>query len=156
MGGPKIGAPISGAPISITYHCMSFSLNCFKRTSGSAARYPSLYLALRARPWLRMSQSYDLSDVDTTLMLFAAATVCSRTQSWQWVSWNVASWTLAGDYCSCCLTVNICSPDTRPSPKTTVAYVCARAGWLRRRVSGKGANVEYQLRRRWGLQPRPT
>ena len=44
---------------------------------------PSLYLALRARPWLRMSQSYDLSDVDTTLMLFAAATVCSRTQSWQ-------------------------------------------------------------------------
>ena len=43
-------------------------------TSGSAARHPSLYLALRDRPWLRMSQSYDLSDVDTTLMLFAAAT----------------------------------------------------------------------------------
>ena len=52
-------------------------------TSGSAARHPSLYLALRARAWLRMSQSYDLSDVDTTLMLFAAATVCSRTQPWQ-------------------------------------------------------------------------
>jgi len=31
-------------------------------TSGSAARHPSLYLALRARAWLRMSQSYDLSD----------------------------------------------------------------------------------------------
>ena len=31
----------------------------------------------------RISQSYDLSDVDTTLMLFAAATVCSRIQSWQ-------------------------------------------------------------------------
>ena len=42
-------------------------------TSGSAARHPSLYLALRARPWLRMSRSYDLSDVDTTLLLFAAA-----------------------------------------------------------------------------------
>jgi len=52
-------------------------------TSGSAARHPSLYLALRARPWFRMSQSYDLSDVDTTLMLFAAATVCRRTESWQ-------------------------------------------------------------------------
>jgi len=52
-------------------------------TSGSAARHPSLYLALRARSWLRISQSYDLSDVDTTLMLFAAATVCSRTESWQ-------------------------------------------------------------------------
>ena len=25
----------------------------------------------------------DMSDVDTTLMLFAAATVCSRTESWQ-------------------------------------------------------------------------
>ena len=37
-------------------------------------------------------------------------------------------------------TVNICSPDT------TVAYVCASAGWLRGHVSGKGANVEYQLR----------
>ena len=53
------------------------------QTSDSAARHPSLYLALRSRPWLRMSQSYDLSHVDTTLMLFAAATVCSRTQSWQ-------------------------------------------------------------------------
>ena len=53
-------------------------------------------------------------------------------------------------------TVNICSPDTRPSSKTTVAYVCASAGWLPGRVSGKGANVEYQLRWRWGLQPRPT
>ena len=54
-------------------------------TSGSAARHPSLYLELRARPWLRMSQSYDvdMSDADTTLMLFAAATVCSRTDSWQ-------------------------------------------------------------------------
>ena len=40
-------------------------------------------LALRARPWLRISQSYDLSDVDTALMLFAAATVCKRTESWQ-------------------------------------------------------------------------
>ena len=37
-------------------------------------------------------------------------------------------------------TVNICSPDT------TVAYVCASTGWLRGHVSGKGANVEYQLR----------
>ena len=55
----------------------------YDKTSGSAARHPSLYLALRARPWLRMSQSYDLSDVDTTLMLFAVATVCIRTQSWQ-------------------------------------------------------------------------
>jgi len=36
-------------------------------TLAAAARHPSLYLALRARPWLRMSQSYDLSDVDTTL-----------------------------------------------------------------------------------------
>jgi len=45
------------------------------QTSGSAARHPSLYLALRARAWLRMSQSYDLSDVDTTLMSFAAATL---------------------------------------------------------------------------------
>ena len=46
---------------------------------------PSLYLALRARPWLRMSQSYDvdMSDVDTTLMLFAAATASSTTESWQ-------------------------------------------------------------------------
>jgi len=44
---------------------------------------PSLYLALHTQPWLRMSQSYDLSDVDTALMLFAAATVCSRTESWQ-------------------------------------------------------------------------
>ena len=46
---------------------------------------PSLYLALRARPWLRLSQSWDvdMSDVDTTLMLFAAATACSRTDSWQ-------------------------------------------------------------------------
>ena len=35
--------------------------------------------------WLRISQSYDvdMSDVDTTLMLFAAATACSRTDSWQ-------------------------------------------------------------------------
>ena len=79
------------------------------RTSGSAARHPSLYFALRARPWLRMSQSYDLSDVDTTLMLFAAATVCNRTQSWQWVSWNVALWTLARAYCSCC-----CRPEATP------------------------------------------
>jgi len=46
-------------------------------TSGSATRHPSLYLALRAQAWLRMSQSYDLSDVDTTLMLFAAATALS-------------------------------------------------------------------------------
>jgi len=40
-------------------------------------RHPSLYLSLRARPWLRISQSccdVDTSDVDTTLMLFAAAT----------------------------------------------------------------------------------
>ena len=59
------------------------SMRIYSITSGSAARNPSLYLAHRARPWLRMSQSYDLSDVDTTLMLFAAATVCSRTQSWQ-------------------------------------------------------------------------
>ena len=46
---------------------------------------PSLYLALRARPWLRISQSYDvdMSDVDTTLMLFAAATACTTTESWQ-------------------------------------------------------------------------
>jgi len=80
-------------------HCWHVPIN---QTSGSAARHPSLYLALRARPWLRMSQSYDVSDVDTTLMLFAAATVCSWTQSWQWVSWNVALWTLAGAYCSCC------------------------------------------------------
>ena len=49
-------------------------------TSGSAARHPSLYLALRARPWLRMSQSYDLSDVDTTLMLFASATMASPSE----------------------------------------------------------------------------
>jgi len=44
---------------------------------------PSLYLALHARRWLRISQSYDvdMSDVDTTLMLFAAATSCSRTDS---------------------------------------------------------------------------
>jgi len=39
-----------------------------------------------------------------------------------------------------------CSPDTRPFPKTTVAYVCPSAGWLRGHVSGKGANVKYQLR----------
>ena len=39
-----------------------------------------------------------------------------------------------------------CSPDTRPSPKTAVAYVCPSAGWLRGHVSGKGANVKYQLR----------
>jgi len=49
----------------------------FSDTSGSAARHPSLYLALRALAWLRMSQSYDLSydlsNVDTTLLLFAAA-----------------------------------------------------------------------------------
>ena len=123
-------------------------------------RHPSLYLALHARPWLRMSQSYDLSDVNTTLMLLAAATVCSRTQSWQWVSWNVASW--PGPTAAVAVvrkprpTVNICSPDTRPSPKKTVAYVCASAGWLRGRVSGKGSNVKYQLRWRWGLQPRST
>ena len=43
-------------------------------------------------------------------------------------------------------TVNICSPDTRPSPKTTVAYACPSAGWLRGHVCGKRANVEYQLR----------
>jgi len=54
-------------------------LASLKATSGSAARHPSLYLALG------ISQSYDvdMSDVDTTLMLFAAATVCSRTDSWQ-------------------------------------------------------------------------
>ena len=65
------------------YTDASRMLCLYRVTSGSAARHPSLYLALRARPWLRMSQSYDLSDVDTTLMLFAAATACSRTQSWQ-------------------------------------------------------------------------
>ena len=42
------------------------------------ARAVLVSLASR-QPWLRMSQSYDLSDVDTMLMLFAAATVCSRT-----------------------------------------------------------------------------
>jgi len=63
------------------------------QTSGSAARHPSLYLALRARPWIRISQSYDvdMSDVDTTLTLFAAATASSTTESWQWVSWNSSS-----------------------------------------------------------------
>ena len=56
-----------------------------KLTSGSAARHPSLYLALRARPWIRISQSYDvdMSDVATTLMLFAAATASRTTESWQ-------------------------------------------------------------------------
>jgi len=67
-------------------HCITvilyfYRIVLFCITSGSAARHPSLYLALRARPWLRMSQSYDLSDVGTTLMLFAAATACSRTES---------------------------------------------------------------------------
>ena len=48
------------------------------------------------------------------------------------------------------------APNTRPSPKTTVTYVCPSAGWLRGHVSGKGANVKYQLRRQSGLEPRPT
>ena len=54
-------------------------------TSGSAARHPSLYLALRALPWIRISQSYDvdMSDVDTTHVLFAAATASGTTDSWQ-------------------------------------------------------------------------
>jgi len=51
------------------YCCEFFSI------LAPTALVPSLYLALRARAWLRMSQSYDLSDVDTTLLLFAAATV---------------------------------------------------------------------------------
>ena len=58
-------------------HDCEFRLLIIKQTSGFAARHPSLNLALRARLWLRMSQSYDLSDVDTTLMLFAAATVAA-------------------------------------------------------------------------------
>ena len=48
------------------------------------------------------------------------------------------------------------APRTPPSPKTTVAYVCPSAGWLRGHVSGKGANVECRRRRRPGLlRPRP-
>jgi len=41
---------------------------------------------------------------------------------------------------SCCRrpTVNICSPDTRPSPKTAVAYACPSAGWLRGMYAGRG------------------
>jgi len=95
-------------------------------------RHPSLYLSLRAWPWLRISQSCDVdtSDVDTTLMLFAAATVCSRTDSWQWVSWNHALWTAAVAVVrKPHPTVNICSTDTRPSPKTTVACASALA-WV--------------------------
>ena len=61
--------------IEMGYALNRYHLGVFDCTSGSAARHPSLYLALRARPWLRMSQSYDISDVDTTLLLFAAATV---------------------------------------------------------------------------------
>ena len=63
-----------------------FDILCtYAVTSGSAARHPSLYLALRARPWIRISQSYDvdMSDVDTTLMLFAAVTASRTTESWQ-------------------------------------------------------------------------
>ena len=84
-----------------------------------------MYLALRARAWLRMSQSYDLSDVDTTLPRpTAAVAVVHKPRP----------------------TVKIFSPDTRPYPKTAVAYACLSAGWLRGHVCGKGANVEYQLR----------
>ena len=48
--------------------------NSFQFTSGQVAR-----------PWIRISQSYDvhMSDVDTTLMLFAAATASRTTESWQ-------------------------------------------------------------------------
>jgi len=55
-----------------------------------------------------------------------------------------ALWTLAGPTAAVAVvrkprpTVNICSPDTRPSPKTTVAYVCASAGWLRGVYPGRG------------------
>jgi len=74
-----------GRWLKMLRHTIVYCTNCQQRssvlsfnvhTSGSAARHPSLYLALRARPWLRTPQSYNLSDVDTTLMLFAAATVC--------------------------------------------------------------------------------
>ena len=73
-----------------------------------------------------------------------------------------ALWTLAGPTAAVAVvrkprpTVNICSPDTRPSPKTTVACTSALA-----RV-GYGACIREEGKCRVpapmtvGLQPRPT
>ena len=90
---------------SVSSLCWTFSLACFSNskycfilvvsifhwTSGSAARHLSLYLVLRARPWLRMSQSYWPQRCWHNARVVCCSTVCSRTESWQWVGWNVAT-----------------------------------------------------------------
>jgi len=124
-----------------------------------------------------------MSDVDTTLMLFAAATASRTTESWQWVSWNSSGSVV--DLPACWLPSHLCSLLLSSTAAETPATELLRSSVSHARqltfaprtpaphrkqlshtsapalvgyggtVSGKGANVEYQLRWRCGLQPRP-